>query len=391
MSTALADIKVLDLTRLLPGGVCTMMLGDMGAEILKVEEPGTGDYIRWIPPMHGETSYHHLVLNRNKRSVTLDLKHDAAKIILRTLVKEADVLVEGFRPGVMDRLGLNYENLKRTNDRLIYCAITGYGQDGPYSAYPGHDINYLGYAGALELSGTADGSPAHPGLNIADIGGGAEMAVIGILAALWAREKTGEGQFVDVSMTDGAAFWLSLHASEYFASGTSPKRGTTALLGKFPCYALYEASDGRYVTLGCLEPQFWAGFCAVIDRQAYAAEQWSEEKRLDIFADIRALMKSRTRDEWIALLSEHNVPAGPVNSIEEAVEDPQLTHRDMFQTIDHPSGGTVSQLGFPIKFSETPARIDRHPPALGEHTDEVLTGLGYAPAAIQRLRDQGVV
>ena len=391
MSGPLEGIKVLDLTRLLPGNLCTMLLADLGADVLKVEEPTRGDYIRSIDPIHKKESYLHLVLNRNKRSLTLDLKAEAGKAILRELVRNADVLVEGFRPGVMGRLGVGYEVLREVNPRLVYCAISGYGQDGPYRHLPGHDLNYLGVGGALELFGYEGSPPTVPGLSIADIGGGSQMATTGILAALIARQTSGEGQFIDVAMTDGVVYWLSLHAGWYFGTGQSPQRGGTLLLGRYPCYAVYETADGGHLTVGCLEDHFWANLCRAIDREAYVPLQMSEERRAEIFADLQDIFRTRSRQEWMAFFADKNVCVGPSYLIEEAMQDPQLRHRGMFTRMEHTVEGTIQQLGIPIKLSGTPGSIRIPPPALGEHTDSVLRSLGYDNAAVSELRANGVV
>jgi crotonobetainyl-CoA:carnitine CoA-transferase CaiB-like acyl-CoA transferase len=253
---ALAGLTVLDLTRLLPGAYCTQMLADLGADVIKVEEPGRGDYNREFPPINVKEPGSFLLLNRNKRSVTVNLKTDNGKAILRRLAARADILVEGFRPGVMDRLGVGYEALTKENPRLIYCAISGYGQDGPYAKTPGHDLNYMALAGALQLFGKAGEGPIVPGLSIADQGGGSLMAAFGILAAVLGRARTGKGQFVDVSMTDGAVSWLGYHAADYLFAGVEPKGGERRFIGQAPCYNVFRCADGRHITLGLIEPQF---------------------------------------------------------------------------------------------------------------------------------------
>ncbi|NUM52912.1 MAG: CoA transferase [Candidatus Hydrogenedentes bacterium] len=390
MSGPLNGIKVIDCSRLLPGGFCTMLMGDLGADVIKVEEPGRGDYVREFLPFKGDQSYMHLVLNRNKRSMTLNLKSPEGVEILRRLVRDADVLVEGFRPGVMDKLGVGYNVLKEVNPRLVYCAITGYGQTGPYANRPGHDINYMGIAGALELSGPKDGPPTIPGLTVADIGGGAQMAIIGILAALIARQSTGKGQFVDISMTDGVAYWLSLFAGWYFGTGVSPKRGEHMLLGQFPCYAIYPAKDG-YITVGCLEPHFWANLCSAIGRGQYIPEQLNIDDADRICDDLASVFKTKTRAEWDVFFADKNACVGPVHLVEEAMDDPQLRHRTMFTTVAHPTEGAIQQLGIPIKFSETLGQVRVPPPNLGADTDGVLQEIGYSAAEIAAFRELGTL
>lgn len=390
MSAPLQGIKVVDCSRLLPGGFCTMLMGDLGADVIKVEEPGRGDYVREFLPFKGEQSYMHLVLNRNKRSMTLNLKTPEGVEVLKRLVRDADILVEGFRPGVMDRLGAGYDALNEVNPRLVYCAITGYGQTGPYAHRPGHDINYMGIAGALEQFGPEDGPPTVPGLTIADIGGGAQMAIIGILAALIARQRTGKGQFVDISMTDGVVYWLSLFAGWYFGTGISPKRGEHMLLGQFPCYAVYPAKDG-HITVGCLEPHFWANLCTAIGREQYIPEQLNVDDAQAIYNDLASVFKTKTRAEWDAVFADQNVCVGPAYLVEEAMHDPQLVHRKMFTTIEHPTEGGIHQLGVPIKFSETAGGLRVAPPNLGADTDDILRALGYPPAEIAALRTRGTL
>ncbi|MCC6794086.1 MAG: CoA transferase [Candidatus Hydrogenedentes bacterium] len=390
MSGPLDGIKVIDCSRLLPGGFCTMLLGDLGADVIKVEEPGRGDYIREFMPFKGDQSYMHLVLNRNKRSMTLNLKTPEGVEIFKRLVRDADVLVEGFRPGVMDKLGVGYDALKEVNPRLVYCAITGYGQTGPYANRPGHDINYMGIAGALDQFGPKNGPPTVPGLTIADIGGGAQMAIIGILAALISRQTTGKGQFIDISMTDGVVYWLSLFAGWYFGTGFSPKRGEHMLLGQFPCYAIYPAKDG-HITVGCLEPQFWANLCRALDRERYIPEQLNIDDADRIYDDLAHIFRTKTRAEWDEFFADKNVCVGPVHLIEEATCDPQLIDREMFTTMEHENEGTVRQLGIPIKFSENPGALRMSPPNLGADTADVLRCAGYANSEIQTFKDLGIV
>ncbi|MFI4986965.1 MAG: CaiB/BaiF CoA transferase family protein [Alphaproteobacteria bacterium] len=389
---ALAKLKVLDLTRLLPGAFCSLMLADHGAEVIKIEQPGNGDYNRSLPPINVKESGSFLLLNRNKQSLTLNLKTRAGKKIFLQLVDEADVVLEGFRPGVMHRLGLDYPRLARRNPRLIYCAISGFGQDGPYREASGHDINYMGIAGALQLFAMRGGRPIVPGLSIADVGGGSLMALFGILTAVVARQASGLGQLVDVSMTDGVAPWLCYHAADFLFAGIEPKGGERALIGEAPCYNVYRCEDGKFLTLGIIEEHFWHAFCGVIGRSELKDKQWpSGEAAVLQYDELAALFATAPRDAWVRRLRAADVPAGPVNSMAEAFADPQFKHRGMLQYVAHPIEGRIPQFGHPVKFSRTPGRVSAPPPVLGEHTDTILSRCGYDQKAIARLREQGVV
>ena len=390
---ALSGLRVLDLTRLLPGGYATLLLADLGADVIKVEEPGKGDYIRWTPPMVGEFSSGHISLNRNKRSITLNLKSDEGRRVFLDLVPHFDVVIESFRPGVMDRLGVGWSVLRELHPGLVYCAISGYGQDGPRAGAAGHDVNYAGYAGALSINGEEEGRPVIPGVQIGDLGGGGMSAVIAILAALQQRNATGRGDFCDISMTDGVVSWLTIHAGEFFSSGQPPERERMHLSGGHPCYRIYPAADG-WLTVGALEPQFWAKLCELIERPDLAGDAFATgERRTEVIEDLSALFSTRTRAEWMEVLATEDVCVGPVNDFAEAFDDEQIVHRDMVVEQDVPASGRVRMLGNPIKLSgsadEEVVRLP--PPRMGEHTSEVLGEIGITGDDLDKLRSAGAI
>jgi alpha-methylacyl-CoA racemase len=391
----LSDVKILDLTRLLPGGFCTLLLADLGADVIKVEDTGQGDYVRWAPPYYGSDEHTplgtrsaiYLALNRNKRSVRLDLKQDGGRQALIKLAESADVLVESFRPGVLDKLGVGYDVLRRANPALIYCPITGYGQDGPNRDRAGHDMNYLGLNGILGLTGEAGGPPIQSGAQIADLGGGGLMAAVGILAALQEGRRSGEGHMVDISMTDGSLSWLVMEAARYFGSGEVPERGNIMLSGGIVCYRPYEAADG-WVTCGALEPKFWQRFCKAVDREDLIQHQF-EAPGSEVHKAVAEIFKTRTREQWKSFNDEHDAMIEPILELDETLESELVREREMTVTYEQPEMGEITQLGFPIKLSRTPASIERPAPALGEHTAEVLADSGYANEEIQALEESG--
>jgi crotonobetainyl-CoA:carnitine CoA-transferase CaiB-like acyl-CoA transferase len=392
---ALAGVRVLDLTRLLPGGFCSQLLADLGADVVKVEDTGMGDYIRWAPPYYGDEEQQalgtrsalYLSLNRNKRSIRLDLKSDAGREALLRLVEGYDVLLEGFRPGVMDRLGVGYDALAVRNPRLVYCAITGYGQTGPNTGRAGHDMNYLALTGLLGLTGERDGRPIQSAGQIADLGGGGLMAAFGVLAALRERDDSGEGQLVDVSMFDGALSWLAMVAGQYLCDGQVPKRGEGQLTGAYVCYLPYEAADG-WITMGALEPQFWARFCRAIDRENLIEKQF-ERIGSDAWREIADVFRSRTRAEWTDFNDEHDAMIEPVLDVDEALDSELVAAREMVVGWEQPGIGEVRQIGPPVKLSRTPADVHRPAPAFGEHTREVLAEAGMGDDEIAELIDSG--
>jgi alpha-methylacyl-CoA racemase len=391
----LSDVRVLDLTRLLPGGFCSLLLADLGAEVLKVEDTGMGDYIRWAPPYYGSEEQQalgtrsslYLSLNRGKRSVRLDLKSERGREALLRLIAEHDVVLDGFRPGVLDKLGVGYERMREANPRVVYCAITGYGQDGPYAQRAGHDMNYLGLVGLLGLTGAKDGPPVQSAGQIADLGGGALMAAFGVMAALHERERSGEGQMVDVSMADGALSWLAMVAGRYFCDGEVPRRGEQMLAGGIVCYLPYEASDG-WVTCGALEPKFWAAFCEGVERPDLVEKQF-EAPGSEAWEEVAAIFRSRTREEWKAFNDERDCCIEPVLDLDEALDSELVRSREMVVELEQPELGTVRQLGHPVKLSRTPADPTRPAPAFGEHTDEVLAEVGYSAEEIAAMKESG--
>ncbi len=405
MSLPLSGVRVLDLSRLLPGGFCSLLLADFGAEVLKVEDTGQGDYIRWAPPYYegaedSAKSAMFLSLNRNKRSIRIDLKQEAGREVLLRLVRDCDVVLESFRPGVLDRLGVGYERMRDENPGLVYCAITGYGQTGPKRDASGHDMNYLGLIGLLGLTGEADGVGGHPvqaAGQIADLGGGALMAAFGIMAALRERDGSpghpgsGEGQLVDTSMADGALSWLAMVAGSYFADGVVPRRGEQMLAGSVVCYRPYECADG-WVTLGALEPKFWQAWCRGVAREDLIEQQF-EKPGSDAHGQVVEVFKSRTRAEWTRFASEHDCCLEPVLDVDEALASELVREREMVVTLDQPGiDGGVRQLGVPVKLGRTPGEPNRLPgPGLGEHTEEVLRAAGCSDKQVTELLEQGAV
>jgi crotonobetainyl-CoA:carnitine CoA-transferase CaiB-like acyl-CoA transferase len=374
MSLPLEGLKVLDLSRLLPGPYATLVLADLGAQVDKVEEPGVGDSTRHLPPMKGDTSALFIGLNRNKRSIALDLKSADGVAKLKSLVRHYDVLVESFRPGVMDRLGLGWDVLSKENPRLVFCAISGYGNTGPDRLRAGHDINYLARSGALAYGGQAGGAPAMPGVQVADIGGGSLFALVGILAALHERQRTGRGRFIDVSMTDGATAFLHMHLAARLAMGKDGvplARGREALNGGFPCYGLYRTQDDRWLAVGAIEPKFFQGVCEAIGRpELFAGGYDTGEDGARTRKELEAVFASRPLSHWVALFREKDFCVEPVREGDEVLDDPQLRARGLFT-----EAGGVLWLRTPLKLGEVAIRP---PPALGEHTEAILREHGLA-------------
>jgi len=393
MPGPLKGIKILDFSALLPGPFATMMLGDLGAEILKVEGPGRPDLMRLMPPYEDGVSAGHMAINRNKKSIVLDMKQPEAAAVVKKLVKSYDIVLEQFRPGVMKRLGLDYEILKKENDQLIYCSLTGYGQSGPYALRAGHDINYLALAGVHGISGRKEQGPLPNGLQIADVGAGSYNSVVSILAAVIHRNQTGQGQYIDVSMTDGAIGWMTLAACGYFASGKEPGLETEFLNGG-SFYDIYRTKDGRYMSVGSIEPQFFAALCKGIGREDLIAQQGSGmepgEAWIPFKEELSLIFAGKTLDEWEDIFKELDACVEPVLSLSEMVDHPQTQARNMVVEVKKPDGSTQRQLNSPFRFSESMTEIKQIGPELGEQTEEVLLEIGYTPEEIQALKDKGV-
>jgi alpha-methylacyl-CoA racemase len=374
-------VRVLDLSRLFPGPYCSRILADFGAEVIRIERPGGGDWLRDAPPLVDGESVLFQALNRGKKSVTLNLKSDAGRKVFFHMVETADVLLEGFRPGVMSRLGINYERLAEVNPRLIYCSLNGYGRDGPYRERAGHDLNYVGLSGLLDLTGPRDGSPVVPGVRVADLQG-AMWAVLGILLALLARERAGVGQQVDVSLL-GAALASTPLALAYTQGGQPLERGGSVLTGGVVCYNVYETKDGGYATLAALEPEFWAAFCRAVERDDLLGQQYAPAVPGETTYDaLCALFRSRTRQQWVEAMDGIDACCEPVYDMQEALSSAPV------QALGMLSGFALLP---PARLSALPDRPADSAPALGEHTKVLLTELGYDLESIDLLRQQGAL
>lgn len=386
LQRSLEGIKVLDLSRLLPGPFLTMLLADMGADVVKVEAPNVGDYLRAMPPARQGVGGRFLALNRNKRSLVLDLKTEPGRDALLRMAERADVIVESFRPGVIDRLGVGYEALRARNRKIILCSISGYGQTGPYRDRAGHDLNYISLAGVLAMGGVRDGAPGMPGVQIADMAGGALWSSVGILSALLGRERTGEGAHLDIAMAEGALALLAAELGslecEQEDGAPRPSRGNQVLNGGLACYRVYRAGDGKYLSIGALEPKFWLALGRALGRKADMSELVAPPARQEaIAAELAAIFETRPRDEWVAILAEHDCCVEPVLEMDELAGHPLHQARQVFFTMDDPALGPVTQVRTPLGTPEI-----RHPvPGLGAHSREVLAEYGFDDAEIDGL------
>ena len=381
---ALEGIRIIDMARLGPGPHCSQILADMGADVIRVEapDPKEGPRAGRMIKLPGDAA-----IRRNSRSISLNLKTEEGKQVFFKLAATADVVTEGFRPGVVKRLGVDYEAVKAVRPQIVYASLSGYGQEGPYSSYVGHDINYQGITGMLDMTGERDGPPMIPGNTIADNAGGGMNAAISILAALLSRERTGASQYIDMAMVDGLVTMMFFPIEEHLTTGTLPHRSGTITTGLYPWYSIYETKDGRYVSVGAIEPWFYENLCRLLEREELIPHQYGDDaKQQEVFAAFREAFLTKTRDEWVELLMPGETCVGPVLAIDEVVKDPHLRHRKMIVDIEEEGGGTRTQVGIMAKLSETPGRIRTPGPEVGQHTPEILSELGYDEPAIASLR-----
>ena len=380
MGGALEGVTVIDVSRMLPGPYCSMILADHGARVIGVEERGYRADETFVYPV-----------NRNKDHMTLNLKKREGRDIFLELVREADVLLEGFRPGVTKRLGIDYDTLTHMNPRIIYCSITGYGQDGPFRHMPGHDVNFLSFAGVLDMIGEKDGSPCIPGIQIGDLVAGGMNAALGILLALVARHQTGKGQYIDISMTDGMVALLPVPLYLYQRFGVVPRRSDGFLSHRYACYNVYETADGRYLSIGAVENQFWRNLCDVLGVPEYVPLQYDDDHREEMLQFFRKAFKTKTLEEWVTELRDKEVCWGKVQSFTEVLQDPLFRARDMVGEVKDGKGQPATVLGIPVKLSDTPGSIRKAPVGFGESTRKILEELGYAGDRIDEFFEKGVV
>jgi crotonobetainyl-CoA:carnitine CoA-transferase CaiB-like acyl-CoA transferase len=391
MPLPLDGIRVLDLSARMPGPMSAQILADLGAEVIKIESPRAPDFFRGLQPLVGGTGSLFHVCNRNKKGMTLELRHPRGREIFLRLIKNTDVVVEAFRPGTMERMKIGYDVLKEENPGLIYCALTAFGQQGPYRLRPAHDLNLLALSGVLDLLGVKDGPPIVPPVQMSGLGG-AFQGVVGILAALLSRGKTGRGDFIDVSLLDGVSACAALEMSRFMAGHHVPKRGLTEGGGGFACFNVYPTADGRHLSLGCLEPHFWEALCRVIGRESLIGEQWAPPHRQDeMIAEVGSILMTRTLDEWLRLFDPDKICIAPVNTFEEALQDPHIRHQGTWFEGELPGGEKVPQAALPVRFGESRPGWRAHPPGHGEHTREVLRQLGITDTEIDDLHALDVV
>lgn len=387
---ALENILVIDISQLLPGSLCSQMLADLGAKVVKVESL-SGDAFRQAAPLVGESGGYFQILNRNKLGMCLNLKEPEGRGVLLKMIPRADVFIESCRPGTLDGMGLGYKSMSGINPGLVYCSLTGFGQDGPYRDRIAHDINFAALAGLLHLLSDGKNTPPTPSMQIGGVGGGSFMAVIGILAALLRRSRTGIGTYLDVAILDGLTPFLALSMSEQL-SGGSVRPGRNRLNGGYASYNIYPTKDGRYLALGCLEESSWREFCKAIGRDDLCGDLASPpERQTEVKSQLAEMFRQKNLKDWVDFFAPHNTCISPVNDLEEALNDPQVRARGLWFQDAHPQDGAVPQQAFPIKCGGSRPGWRSHPPSLGEHTDEVLTEFGFDMDRIKELRRKGII
>ncbi|MGI5881136.1 MAG: CaiB/BaiF CoA transferase family protein [Syntrophomonadaceae bacterium] len=391
MAGLLKGIRIIDLTRLQSGPYCTMALGDLGAEVIKIENPRGGDLIRWYPPLGKSESGYFLALNRNKKSIKLDIWTDSGREVFKRLVDSADIVIEQYRPGVLKKIGLDYQQLQERNPRIIMASISAYGQTGPYSSLPAHDINLQAISGILKGVGRKNSEPVISGVPIADMAASLWTA-FALLAALWEREHSGQGQYIDVSIQEAALSFQTLAAGELFTNNYFAERCNEPLIGVSAWYNVYPTADQGYLAIGLLEFKFWSSFCKAIECEEFVENQFGPpEVQEKMIQKIESLTIQKSLQEWMDILQPLNICVTPVNNLEEALKNQQIEFRQMVQEVNHPVEGVIKLLGIPVKFSRTPVKIQMPPPLFGQHTEEILMELGYNISSLERFKCMGVI
>lgn len=391
MPAPLEGLLVLDFTRLLPGPFATQLLCNLGADVIKVEDPALGDYMRTVPPTVQGVSYPFLMVNRGKRSLAVDLKTTEGRAIVHKLVPKADVVMEQFRPGVMKKLGVDYATLSKRNRRLIYCSFSGYGQTGPSKDVPAHDLNFEAHAGILGVTGDHDGRPVIPGVPMADLASGFNAAM-SVLAALRTRDQTGKGEFIDISIFDTSVSLMVLNLARYLATGEEPVAGEALLTGRFPFYGLYKTADGGWLAVATVEPKFWTRMCELLEAPELLESQFpSGPEKAKVVKALQAHFLQKPTAEWEALFAEANLPITRVRTVAEVVQDPQVKARGLLPVVEVPGLWKMQVVAHPARHTVTSTRNPGRVPGKGEDTEEILASLGYTTNQIEALAKKGVI